>query len=71
MHVLSGMHSDAGWCCALQMLSQDLLQASLQIPFSVPPYMWVPGPLTHGNLLPAYLSKALYTVRGYIWLADP
>lgn len=67
VHVLSGMHSDAG-CCALQMLSQDLLQASLQIPFSVPPYMWVPGPLTHGILC---LAEALYTVRGYICLADP
>ncbi|KAK9915022.1 hypothetical protein WJX75_003712 [Coccomyxa subellipsoidea] len=41
-----------------QMLSQDLLQASLQIPFSVPPYM-------------SLLARAVATLEGIALVGDP
>lgn len=44
--------------CGLQMLSQDLLQASLQIPFSVPPYM-------------SLLARAVATLEGIALTGDP
>jgi predicted unusual protein kinase regulating ubiquinone biosynthesis (AarF/ABC1/UbiB family) len=40
------------------MLSQDLLQASLQIPFSVPPYM-------------SLLARAVATLEGIALAGDP
>lgn len=43
--------------CA-QMLSQDLLQASLEIPFSVPPYM-------------SLLARAVATLEGIALTGDP
>ena len=43
---------------AVQMLSQDLLNASLQIPFSVPPYM-------------SLLARAVATLEGIALSGDP
>ena len=49
----------SGVCCALcQALSQDLLRATLEIPFSVPPYM-------------ALLARAVATLEGIALLANP
>ena len=42
----------------MQMLSQDLLNASLQIPFSVPPYM-------------SLLARAIATLEGIALSGNP
>ena len=45
-------------CVRAQMLSQDLLQATLEIPFSVPPYM-------------SLLARAVATLEGIALTGDP